>query len=143
MPVSPVCTVSPQGNVECPTGVDDLDLPAEKDARELLEQQIETAFGVAFGSEKLRLARNLLAVLANSTLPNVNIGNRRLEIVNAVNMLLSPTLATGGETVQPPSILLFNYSTLPAQALGPWILTKQGLGAVQALYTKYDGTGTP
>lgn len=82
-----------------------------------------------WGPNKIQLARRLLEVLAASQLPDENIPRRSGESVDAVRQLLTPV---------PPSILLFNYSTLPANVMGAYFLNKADLVRMQEMFKTFE-----
>ncbi|MBP6775480.1 MAG: hypothetical protein KA154_21005, partial [Gemmatimonadaceae bacterium] len=78
---------------------------------------------------KLKLALALLETLAESTLPDEpHIPRRAGEIVESTKMLLAKT---------PPSILLYNYSSQPADVIGAYFLNKTELVRMQRLYDTF------
>ena len=82
-----------------------------------------------WGPNKVKLARRLLEVLAASDLPDDKISRRAGESVDSVRQLLAPV---------PPSILLFNYSTLPANVMGAYFLNKADLVRMQQMFKTFE-----
>jgi len=110
-------------NVELPSMTD-------PDSQKRIEATLRQAFPNAdWGPNKLKLALALLETLAESTLPDTpHIPRRAGEIVESTKMLLAKT---------PPSILLYNYSSQPADVIGAYFLNKTELVRMQRLYDTF------
>ena len=125
-----VCRVTPEGEVICDPVSPGTDLAIDP----AVQKQAEAAFRAMYpkgdwGPNKIRLALRVLAVLSESTLPDEpNIPRRSGEIVDSVRLLLDK---------QPPSILLYNYSSQPADILGAYFLNKAELVRMQRLYETF------
>lgn len=133
-----VCKVLPNGDIDCPLehSFEISALTAEQ--REALQANLDALFPGQWGTHKIELVFMLLTMLGNSRLPDVNVGHRADHILGSVEHLL----ATAGDMttpVEPPSILLFNFSNLAALALGPWILVRKGRTALDDLYGQFPG----
>jgi hypothetical protein len=88
-----------------------------------------------WGPNKIKLALRILEVLAESDLPDTpNIPRRAGEIVDATRYLLAE---------KPPSILLFNYSELPADVVGAFFQNKAELVQMQRLYGTFKNPKQP
>lgn len=125
-----VCRVTPDGEVICdpvnPGGEASVDPGVQKQVEASLRQAFPKA---EWGPNKLALAVRLLETLGKSSLPDEpNIPRRAGEIVASVELLLGK---------QPPSILLFNYSTQPADVVGAWLQNKAELVQMQRLYDNF------
>ena len=122
-----VCRVTAEGEVVCdpvigPEGPS-MDAARQKQAAEFVK-----AIGAdgTWGVNKLILLVAITDALAKSTLPDSpNIPRRSGEIVQSIKFLLDK---------QPPSILLYNYSTQPADVVGAFFLNKAELVSMQKLY---------
>ncbi len=88
----------------------------------------------AWGENKIKLAARLLEVLGASDLPDAQIPRRSGECVDSVRQLLAPL---------PPSILLYNYSTLPANIMGAFYLNKADLVRMQQIFKTFENPKTP
>lgn len=131
-----VCRVTPQGDVICEPVAVLTAVVADPKARQSLSDSIEAAFpGCAWGPNKFLLAMNILDVLCKSKLPDTpNIPRRSGEIVNTVGMLME---------AEPPSVLLYTYSTLPADVVGAFFLNKADLVKMQRLYDTFKSPRLP
>lgn len=87
-----------------------------------------------WGPNKTKLAAYLLEVLAQSDLPDDIIPRRGGEIVDSTKQLLAPI---------PPSILLYNYSTQPANVMGAYYLNKADLVQMQRMYEIFKNPKKP
>ena len=71
----------------------------------------------------------MIETLGESTLPDdPNIPRRAGEIVQSIKFLLDK---------EPPSILLYNYSTQPADIIGAFFLNKAELVRMQRLFDTF------
>lgn len=137
-----VCRVMPDGNVicekvdpTCPSPIAAMMISAESGT--------SRNYGPAFadslpqgnwGPNKIALAARLLEVLAENDLPDEKIPRRSGEIVDSVKQLLAPL---------PPSILLYNYSTQPANVMGAYYLNKADLVEMQRMYQLFSHPKEP
>jgi hypothetical protein len=127
---SVVCRVTPEGDVVCePVNVGQPTM-TDPDSQKRIEATLRQAFPKSeWGPNKLKLALALLETLAESTLPDEpHIPRRAGEIVESTKMLLAKT---------PPSILLYNYSSQPADVIGAYFLNKTELVRMQRLYDTF------
>ena len=132
-----VCRVLANGDVVCTSDqLDDADLPPAK--RTTLQSEFAASFPGNWGPNKFELAIHLLSLLGKSQLPDANIENRQGQIVGSVAALLS-TMDGTDVPEEPTSLLLFNFSDMPAQALGPWVLARKGRAALDDLYEDFPG----
>lgn len=122
-----VCRVTPDGEVICEPATMQADMQPSAEAQAGLETLIKAAYDSGnWGPNKIELALRILEVLNASTLPDEpNIPRRSGEIVDTVKLLLAKT---------PPSIVLYNYSTQPADVVGAYFLNKAQLVNMQHLY---------
>jgi hypothetical protein len=106
------------------------DMQPRPEAQKGLEALLKTAYdGANWGPNKVQLALSILEVLNDSRLPDEpNIPRRSGEIVDTVKLLLAKT---------PPSIVLYNYSTQPADVVGAYFLNKAQLVNMQQLYKEF------
>ena len=137
-----VCRVLPDGNVICEK--------VEETSTGPGAAMMISAHGVAspissppsldslpegtWGPNKKELAARLLEVLAQSDLPDDKIPRRSGEIVDSTKQLLAPL---------PPSILLYNYSTQPANVMGAYYLNKADLVQMQRMYQIFQHPKEP
>ena len=132
MPDDPpiVCRVTPDGEVVCEPVNPGGDSPADPAMQKQVEATLRQAFPKSeWGPNKVALAIRILETLGQSSLPDdPNIPRRAGEIVASVELLLGK---------QPPSILLFNYSTQPADVVGAWLQNKAELVRMQRLYEAF------
>ena len=137
-----VCRVMPDGEVICErvfesTQPDDQvhvamsvgELSPKVDAK--FEELLPNG---AWGPNKTKLAQRLLEVLAASDLPDDKIPRRAGESVDSVRQLLMPL---------PPSILLYNYSTLPANVMGAFYLNRGDLVRMQQVFKTFEHPKQP
>lgn len=127
---SVVCRVTPEGDVVCePVNVGQPTM-TDPDSQKRIEATLRQAFPKSeWGPNKIKLALALLETLAESTLPDEpHIPRRAGEIVESTKMLLAKT---------PPSILLYNYSSQPADVIGAYFLNKTELVRMQRLYDTF------
>jgi hypothetical protein len=87
-----------------------------------------------WGPNKIKLAARILEVLGASDLPDDIIPRRSGEIVDSTRQLLAPL---------PPSILLYNYSTQPANVMGAYYLNKADLVQMQRMYQIFSNPKQP
>lgn len=125
-----VCRVTPDGDVVCEPATMQEDMQPRPEAQKGLEALLKTAYdGANWGPNKVQLALSILEVLNDSRLPDEpNIPRRSGEIVDTVKLLLAKT---------PPSIVLYNYSTQPADVVGAYFLNKAQLVNMQQLYKEF------
>ncbi|MBC8088836.1 MAG: hypothetical protein H7Z40_16345 [Phycisphaerae bacterium] len=91
-------------------------------------------FPESWGPNKQELACRILEVLNLSTMPDESIPRRSGEIVDTVKRLLAPV---------PPSIMLYNYSTQPADVLGAYYLNKGDLVKMQQMFKIFEHPKQP
>jgi len=91
-------------------------------------------FPESWGPNKKELACRILEVLTNTSMPDESIPRRSGEIVDTVQRLLAPV---------PPSIMLYNYSTQPADVLGAYYLNKGELVKMQQLFKIFEHPKKP
>lgn len=125
-----ICRVTADGEVICepivPPGQTAIDAATQKQFEATLRQAFPKA---EWGPNKLKLALALLETLSKSTLPDdPNIPRRSGEIVDSVKLLLDK---------QPPSIILYNYSSQPADVVGAYFLNKAELVSMQRLFETF------
>ena len=87
-----------------------------------------------WGPNKIALARRLLEVVGNSNLPDEKVPRRSGESVDSVRQLLMPV---------PPSILLYNYSHLPANVMGAYYLNRADLVRMQEMFQVFQHPKQP
>ncbi len=146
-----VCRVTPDGDVICETVPPDHQTaffmlsatatsshattggsaPAESDA---FDTALEGAFPGTWGPKKRALARKLMQTLAANDLPDARIPRRTGQCAAAVADLLLPT---------PPSILLFNYSELPANVMGAYFLNRAEYAKMARVVRQFEHTVEP
>lgn len=129
-----VCRITPDGEVVCePVNPETPEFEqrsavrrAKHGADALLRELVPEG---QWGPNKVDLALRILEVLGESTLPDTpNIPRRSGEIVDSVRLLLAH---------DPPSMLLYNYSTLPADIVGAYYLNRGELVQMQRLYDTF------
>ena len=124
-----VCRVTAEGEVICDpvTGPDGLVDPTRQKG---VEEFVRTVSPDGdWGPNKLRLLMGIIHALGQSTLPDEpNIPRRSGEIIQSMKFLLDK---------DPPSILLFNYSTQPADVVGAFFQNKAELVRMQKLYDTF------
>lgn len=91
-------------------------------------------FPESWGPNKKELACRLLEALNDSKLPDETIPRRAGEIVDTTMRLLAPL---------PPSIMLYNYSTQPADVLGAYYLNKGDLVKMQQMFKLFEHPKQP
>ncbi len=129
-----VCRVTADGEVICET----VPGPSGTQMRSLIDpamlQQAADFVKAAspdgtWGPNKIKLLVGIIEALGKSTLPDEpNIPRRAGEIIQSIKFLLDK---------QPPSILLYNYSTQPADVVGAYFLNKAELVRMQRLYETF------
>lgn len=139
MPGCKVFKVSPDGNVECVTDYALTAVPEDYSEKAVAFAQASIDLASTGSSEKLDLAIHLLRMLKDSALEDTSVSNRKGAILNTVKELLEPEVGTAPNRSTPSSMLLYNFSTLPAQALGPWVLARQNLQVLNELYDTFTG----
>jgi len=87
-----------------------------------------------WGPNKIALARRLVQIVGASNLPDEKISRRAGESVDSVRQLLMPV---------PPSILLYNYSQLPANVMGAFFLNKADLVRMQEMFQIFQHPKQP
>lgn len=137
-----VCRVTAEGEVICDkvlscTGQSAMIRVA--DSSDGLSESADTRFKALvpageWGPNKIKLALRILEVLGASDLPEENIPRRSGEIVDSCRQLLAPV---------PPSILLYNYSTLPANVMGAYFLNKADLVRMQQMFQTFEHPKQP
>lgn len=125
-----ICRVTPDGEVICVPATIPTEMSFSPEAQRGLEALVKTAYhGANWGPNKLLLALGILEALNASTLPDEpNIPRRSGEIVDTVKLLLGKT---------PPSIVLYNYSTQPADVVGAYFLNKAQLMSMNQLCKQF------
>ncbi|MGV3709710.1 MAG: hypothetical protein ACO1Q7_12815 [Gemmatimonas sp.] len=137
-----VCRVTPEGEVICEKVLESSTLDGHvhvaKSAGGLSKKtdaKLKDALPKGkWGPNKIRLAARLLEELAKSDLPDDRIPRRSGEIVDSAKQLLAP---------EPPSILLYNYSTLPANVMGAYFLNKADLVRMQQMFKTFEHPKQP
>ena len=125
-----VCRVTPEGEVIC----DPVTGPEASLVDPSRQKQVEDFVRAAspdgeWGPNKIKLLMGIIQALGQSTLPDEpNIPRRSGEIIQAMKFLLDK---------QPPSILLFNYSTQPADVVGAFFQNKADLVRMQKLFNTF------
>ena len=125
-----VCRVTPEGEVIC----DPVTGPEASLVDPTRQKQVEEFVRAAspdgeWGPNKIQLLMGIIQALGQSTLPDEpNIPRRSGEIIQAMKFLLDK---------QPPSILLFNYSTQPADVVGAFFQNKADLVRMQKLFKTF------
>jgi hypothetical protein len=125
-----VCRVTPEGEVICDpvTGPEAslVDPARQKQVEEFV--RAVSADG-EWGPNKIKLLMGIIQALGQSKLPDEpNIPRRSGEIIQAMKFLLDK---------DPPSILLFNYSTQPADVVGAFFQNKAELVRMQKLFDTF------
>ncbi|MEP6831794.1 MAG: hypothetical protein ABJB74_00310 [Gemmatimonas sp.] len=87
-----------------------------------------------WGPNKIKLAARLLEVLGASDLPDEIVPRRAGESVDSVRQMLMAV---------PPSILLYNYSTLPANVMGAFYLNKGDVVRMQQIFKTFENPKQP
>lgn len=125
-----VCRVTPDGEVIC----DPVTGPEASMVDPATQKEVEAfARSVSadgeWGPNKLNLLIGIIQALGASQLPDEpNIPRRSGEIIQAMKFLLDK---------DPPSILLFNYSTQPADVVGAFFQNKAELVRMQRLFETF------
>ena len=126
-----VCRVTAEGEVICdpvvpPEGASLVDGTRQKQVEEFVRAVSPDG---NWGPNKLKLLVGIIQALGQSTLPDEpNIPRRSGEIIQSMKFLLDK---------DPPSILLFNYSTQPADVVGAYFHNKAELVRMQKLYDTF------
>ncbi|MEO7360448.1 MAG: hypothetical protein ABI120_08960 [Gemmatimonadaceae bacterium] len=138
-----VCRVTPDGDVICDRVVQST-TPREAmmhvadalpDTSSNFEERFVNSLPAGdWGPNKTELARRILGVLGNCDMPDARIPRRSGEIVDSVKQLLTPV---------PPSILLYNYSQLPANVMGAYFLNKADLVRMQEMFQIFQNPKQP
>lgn len=146
-----VCWMTPEGNLVCEKVMEasedcapplamfvaKSDAPAKKGSKTKPGKGAAigaTVFPESWGPNKKELACRILEVLNNSSMPDDSIPRRSGEIVDTTMRLLAPV---------PPSIMLYNYSTQPADVLGAYYLNKGDLVKMQQLFKTFEHPKKP
>jgi hypothetical protein len=138
-----VCRVTEEGEVVCERVQDAMTsesaVRVAKSKGGLSKKAVDSNLKAAlpkgeWGPNKTRLAQRLLEVLAASDLPDDRIPRRSGEIVDSAVQLLAEV---------PPSILLYNYSKLPANVMGAYFLNKADLVRMQEMFKTFEHPKTP
>lgn len=137
-----VCRVTAEGEVICeriPDGSQSAEPMRVVDTSESLSENFNKRFvnslpAGEWGPNKIALARHILEVLGHNDLPDERIPRRSGEIVDSVKQLLTPI---------PPSILLYNYSQLPANVMGAYFLNKADLVRMQEMFQIFQHPKKP
>ena len=136
-----VCRVMPDGEVVCdkvfetsPTVA--MAVASDKDG---LSENPTTALAKVlpegeWGPNKIQLALRCLEVIGASNLPDARVPARAGEIVDSIKQLLAPL---------PPSILLYNYSTPPANVMGAYYLNRGDVVSMQQVFKIFENPKTP
>lgn len=125
-----ICRVTADGEVVCEPVIGPTQTTLDAETQKQVESTLRHAFPKGdWGPNKLKLALALLDTLSKTTLPDdPNIPRRSGEIVDSVKMLLDK---------QPPSIILYNYSSQPADVVGAYFLNKAELVSMQRLFETF------
>lgn len=144
-----VCWMTPDGNIVCERVLLTADCPplamsiaasdsASGDAKSGSPtkgaESERFVFPESWGPNKKELACRILEALNDSTMPDDSIPRRAGEIVDTVQRLLAPV---------PPSIMLYNYSTQPADVLGAYYLNKGELVKMQQIFKIFEHPKKP
>lgn len=130
-----VCRVTPDGDVICEKGTEPEQPKLDKGVQVRLETALEEAFPTAWGPNKIKLALAVLNVIAASKLPDSpNIPRRAAPVVDSVFQLLQ---------AEPPSILLYNFSELPANVMGAYFHNKADLVRMQRMFQLFQFPAEP
>lgn len=124
-----VCYVNAAGEFVCEPSSETVEVITDAATRQQLEKSIAGAFRDGeWGENKLKLALNFLSMLGKARIPDADIPRRAGDVVDAGKYLLSK---------DPPSILLFNYSSQPANVVGAYYLNKADLVQMQRLFDQF------
>lgn len=141
-----VCWMTPDGNLFCEKVLESAqcaplamfvavaDPDGKVDSGKTTDSVRAFEFPADWGPNKKELACRILEVLNNSTMPDESIPRRSGEIVDTVQRLLAPV---------PPSIMLYNYSTQPADVVGAYYLNKGDLVKMQQLFKTFSNPKKP
>jgi hypothetical protein len=144
-----VCWVTPDGNVICEKVLMSEECPplamfvaaSDSDSRRAKSKPGKKAaptepslFPDDWGPNKKELACRILDALNTAQLPDELVPRRSGEIVDTVIRLMAP---------KPPSIMLYNYSTQPADVLGAYYLNKGDLVRMQQIFKIFEHPKTP
>lgn len=136
-----VCRVLPDGEVICEKVPDTMVeapvamfISGESAAKSFGPPTVDEPVPANWGPHKKKLAAMIMQVLNESELPDDIIPRRGGEIVDSVKQLLAPL---------PPSILLYNYSTQPANVMGAYYLNKADLVQMQRMYELFKNPKKP
>ena len=145
-----VCYVTPEGEVVCEDVMRSASQDALRSTHRGLARVIDASDGVSdnaspalksalpagtWGPNKIKLAQRILEVLASSDLPDDSgVPRRAGEIVDSVKHLLGSV---------PPSILLYNYSTQPANVMGAYYQNKGDLVRMQQVFKTFEHPKKP
>ena len=137
-----VCRVTADGEVICekvPDGSQSAAMmrvsdSAENPSENFNERFVNSLPAGEWGPNKIALARHVLEVMGLNSLPDQRIPRRSGEIVDSVKQLLA---------LNPPSILLYNYSQLPANVMGAYFLNKADLVRMQEMFQIFQHPKTP
>jgi hypothetical protein len=125
-----VCRVTPEGEVICDPVIN----PEASVVDPAKQQQVEEFLKAvssdgSWGPNKIKLLLGIIEALGQSTLPDEpNIPRRAGEIIQSMKFLLDKN---------PPSILLFSYSTQPADVVGAFFQNKAELARMQRLFDTF------
>lgn len=125
-----VCRVTPEGEVICDPVISPEASLVDPTKQKQVEEFLKTvSSGGEWGPNKIMLLFGIIEALDKSTLPDdPNIPRRSGEIIQAMKFLLDK---------DPPSILLFNYSTQPADVVGAFFQNKAELVRMQKLFDTF------
>lgn len=124
-----VCIIDERGELVCSPSSDTVEVISDASTRQQLEKSIAGAFRDGeWGENKLKLALNFLSMLAKARIADADIPRRSGDVVDAGRYLLSK---------EPPSIMLFNYSSQPANVVGAYYLNKADLVQMQRLFDQF------
>lgn len=145
-----VCWMTPDGNLICErvltsaecapiamfvAASDSLSSDAKSvPSKDALKASGSFVFPESWGPNKKELACRILETLNASTMPDDSIPRRSGEIVDSVMRLLAPV---------PPSIMLYNYSTQPADVVGAYYLNKGDLVKMQQIFKTFEHPKKP
>jgi hypothetical protein len=125
-----VCRVTADGEVICDPVTGPEGLSKSRAAQKQAADFVKAFAGDGnWGPNKIKLLMAIVDVLGKSTLPDTpNIPRRAGEIVQTIRFLLDK---------EPPSIVLYNYSTQPADVVGAFFLNKAELVSMQKLFDTF------
>ena len=124
-----VCRVTPEGEVICDPVINPEASLIDPAKQKQVEEFLKSVSGGEWGPNKIALLFGIIDALGKSTLPDEpNIPRRAGEIIQSMKFLLDK---------DPPSILLFNYSTQPADVVGAFFQNRAELVRMQKLFDTF------